>query len=130
MKWLKVPITLLKRIVIKMNNKGFTLMELLAVLVIIGVVFGITFYILRGTMATSLTQMDEAVNNQIYEAAKSYVIETNQQFNRSGYACVSLQELIDSGYVSNVDNPQQIIKITRNLETKVIEEIKYVEKCN
>lgn len=113
-----------------MNNKGFTLMELLAVLVIIGVVFGITFYILRGTMATSLTQMDEAVNNQIYEAAKSYVIETNQQFNRSGYACVSLQELIDYGYVNNVDNPQQIIKITRNLETKVIEEIKYVEKCN
>ena len=102
-----------------MNNKGFTLMELLAVLVIIGVVFGITFYILRGTMATSLTQMDEAVNNQIYEAAKSYVIETNQ-----------LQELIDYGYVNNVDNPQQIIKITRNLETKVIEEIKYVEKCN
>ena len=130
MKWLKVPITLLKRIVIKMNNKGFTLMELLAVLVIIGVVFGITFYILRGTMATSLTQMDEAVNNQIYEAAKSYVIETNQQFNRSGYACVSLQELIDYGYVNNVDNPHQIIKITRNLETKVIEEIKYVEKCN
>ena len=130
MKWLKVPITLLKRIVIKMNNKGFTLMELLAVLVIIGVVFGITFYILRGTMATSLTQMNEAVNNQIYEAAKSYVIETNQQFNRSGYACDSLQELIDYGYVNNVDNPQQIIKITRNLETKVIEEIKYVEKCN
>ena len=113
-----------------MNNKGFTLMELLAVLVIIGVVFGITFYILRGTMATSLTQMNEAVNNQIYEAAKSYVIETNQQFNRSGYACDSLQELIDYGYVNNVDNPQQIIKITRNLETKVIEEIKYVEKCN
>lgn len=113
-----------------MNNRGFTLTELLAVVMIIGIIFGVTFYIIRGTMATSLTQMEEAVDSQIYEAAKNYVTETNQQFNRSGFVCVSLQELIDYGYISNVNNPKQLIKIKRNFATKVIEEIKYVEKCN
>ena len=113
-----------------MNNKGFTLIEVLSVLVIITIVFITGFYILRGTTATTLTQMEEAVDSQIYDAARSYVIETNRQFNRSGYTCVSLQELMDYGYLRNVDDPKRLVKITKNYKTKVIEEIKYVESCN
>ena len=113
-----------------MNNKGFTLVEALAVLVVIGIVFGVSFYIVRGTMASTLTQMDEASDNQIFDSARAYILEGNKVFNSQGYVCVNVQELIDYGYVKNIQSSDRIVKIIRNEATKVIEEIKYVDICN
>ena len=113
-----------------MNNKGFTLTELLAVVAIMGVILGITIYMTKGTTATSLTQIEEASDNQIFDSARAYIMETNKAFNSDGYVCVLMQELVDYGYVKNTSDMDAIIKITRNRETKVIEEIKYVNSCN
>ena len=113
-----------------MNRKGFTLIELLATLMIIGIIFGIAFYLIRGTTASTLTQMNEISDSEIFEAAKMYAIETNRQFNRSGYVCVSMQEFVDLGYINGNIETDKIIKLKRNIETKAIEEIKYVKSCN
>ena len=113
-----------------MNKKGFTLVELLAVLVIIAIVFTISFYILKDTMAASVIQMDEAVENEIYEAANAYVIETNKPFNSEGYTCVTVKDLIDYGYVKEADYLGKIIRVERNNQSKVIEVIKYVDECD
>ena len=40
------------------------------------------------------------------------------------------KELIDYGYIKNASEPERIIKIIRNNETKAIETIKYVDRCN
>lgn len=130
MKWSKVPITSYVEVVIKMNNKGFTLIELLAVILIIGIIFGVTFYLTKGTTATTLTQLEEVSDAQIFEAARAYVAEANKSFNGEGYTCVTLQELFDYGYIKNISSPDKIIKLTRNPSTKVIQEIKYVNECN
>ena len=112
-----------------MNNRnGFTLVELLASLVIIAILFGIVIHLFRGTYASTMTQIDNVSDNQIYNAAKVYVIETNA-FNSMNYACVTIKELVDYGYLSNVENTDRLIKIVRNNQTKVIEEITYVDVC-
>ena len=74
--------------------------------------------------------ISDKIDNEIFEAAKTYVIEINKSFNSEGYTCVSLQELVDYGYLKNINNPDKMIKIIRNTSTKVIQEIKYVNECN
>lgn len=113
-----------------MNNKGFTLMEMLATVMIIAIIFGVAFYLIRGTTATTLTQIEEVSDAQIFNCARAYVTEVNKPFNNEGYTCVTLEELLDYGYLKNINDSSRIIKITRNINTKVIEEIKYVNECN
>ena len=111
-----------------MNNKGFTLMELLAGIVIVGILFGMVFYLLRGTFGSTMTQYNMASDNMIFEAADSYALEYNA-FGNNDYACVTVKELGDYGYLKNVGEDTRIIKIIRNGITKVIEETKYVDEC-
>ena len=112
-----------------MNRKGFTLTELLATLVLLGIIVGAVLYIFKGTMATSMTQIDVINDTQVFEAAKSYVLETNKTF-QDDYTCVTIQELVDYGYFKDGNYGDKIIKIIRNPETKVYEEVKYVDRCN
>ena len=111
-----------------MNNKGFSLVELLASLVIIAILFGVVVYLVRGTYSTTMTQFDTIDDRQVFSSAKSYSLETNA-FGTNDYACITIKELIDYGYLSNKNYEDKIIKLTRNNTTKVIEEIKYVDKC-
>ena len=110
------------------NRKGFTLTELLAGLVIIGILFGVVLYLLRGTFASTMTQYSNISDNEIFEAARSYVLETNA-FKDNEYACVTVKGLSDYGYVKNAPYDTRIVKVIRNNVTKVIEEIKYVDEC-
>jgi hypothetical protein len=41
-----------------------------------------------------------------------------------------MQELVDLGYINGNIETDKIIKLKRNIETKAIEEIKYVKSCN
>lgn len=111
------------------NNHGFTLTEVLACLVILGIVFITVTFVFRGTMATSLTQIDSISDNQIFDAARYYSMETNKQF-KNGYECITIKELIDYGYLSNVSDVNRKVKITKNMQTKVIEKIEFDDKCN
>ena len=111
-----------------MNRKGFTLVELLVSFVIIGLLFVLVVHLVRGTFATTMTQYDNITDNMIFDAAKSYALETNA-FGNSEYACVTVKELSEYGYLVNVSDDRRIVKVTRNNITKVIEEIKYTDEC-
>lgn len=116
-----------------MNKKGFTLVELLASLVILGVIIVIIVHVSSGTLATSSLQIDRISDNHIFDAARSYVMEQSVTFNDDGYVCVSVNDLISYGYFDNTieDNlKSKIIKVSRNNTTKVIESIYYVNGCN
>ena len=112
-----------------MNNKGFTLMELLSVLIIIGVIFVLVFNIFKGTFSMTESQMDKINDNRIFEAAKIYVLETNKSFNEFGYTCVNLSDLVGYGYLKYDNYSEKVIKVTRNIDTKVIENIEFVSEC-
>ena len=115
-----------------MNQKGFTLVELLVGLLIIGLLSLMVVYTISGTFSTSMTQIDEISDNQIFEAAKDYVLENNM-FQNSNSVCILVEELVDAGYIDNDVSQEvktRIVKINRNSKTKNIEEIKYVLICN
>ena len=65
---------------IQLNKKGFTLVELLVCLVVIGIVCGIGFGLVRGTWSKPMDTIDKISQNEIYDAAKTYVLESNVSF--------------------------------------------------
>lgn len=122
------------------NNKGFTLMELLAVIVILSIIGSITVYVVIGIINNAKEKGYMVTINEIEDSAKSYVIENNILGNNN-YACVTVQQLIDFGYLKNdivnsdVSNSRKAlltdkVYIEKNVTTKVIDEIDYLsEKC-
>ena len=54
-----------------MNNKGFSMMELLATLIIIGVAFLVVFNLFRGTFSLTESQMDEINDENIIKQYKN-----------------------------------------------------------
>ena len=112
------------------DKSGFTLTEVLVCLVILGIVFIAVTFVFRGTLATSLTQIDVISDVQIFDAARYYSIEMNKPF-KDGYECITIKELIDYGYLNdNIDDVNKKVKITKNMQTKVIENIEFDDNCN
>ncbi|MGO4544502.1 prepilin-type N-terminal cleavage/methylation domain-containing protein [Paenibacillus sp. 2TAB23] len=64
---------------LKRNQKGLTLIELLAVLVIVGIIAAIAIPAISGTIAKSKTKADAATVSMIKEAAMRYTIDTDQK---------------------------------------------------
>lgn len=112
-----------------MNNRGFTLVELLASLAIITLLFVLAVFMFKSTMASTETQLEEFVSNETYTVTNSYIIENNIPFNSDNYLCVSVKELLDSGYLKNKENDERLIKVYRNSETKAIIKMEYVDIC-
>ena len=51
-----------------MNNKGFSLIEMLGCVALLGIILCISLFINRKTLATSLSTLDNISNNEIYKA--------------------------------------------------------------
>ena len=114
-----------------MNRQGFTLIEMLACLALLGIVLGVGLVSSRGTLSTSLTQFRSISDSEVFEAARTYAVSENITFN-NGYACVIVSELIDLGYLeytNDEDIRERIVQINKNDSTKVIESIKYTQVC-
>lgn len=112
------------------DKSGFTLTEVLACLVVLGIIFITVTFLFRGTLATSLSQIDVIGDSQIYDAARYYSVEVNKPF-KDGYECITVKELIDYGYLNNnVNGIERKVRITKNMQTKVIEKIEFDDKCN
>lgn len=118
-----------------MNKKGFTLLELLGCLAILGFILCIGLYTTRGTLATALSTLTDVSLNQIYDASKLYITEnkTNWINNEEEYACISVRNLVDVGYFNEGEVTtylDDMIRIVREPKTKVIQKIKLVDTCN
>ena len=118
-----------------MNRKGFTLVELIACLALLGIILGIGLFITRGTLSTSLSTLTEVSEKQIYDTAKVYVLENKVSwinFDGIEYACLTVKEFVDHGYfeseeVTSYEN--NMIKIERNIKTKTIDRVRFVDDC-
>lgn len=119
-----------------MNNKGFTLVELLVWLLLVGIIFGLGFGLIRGTRSTALTDIDKIGENEIYNTAKIYVLENNVNWNiedSNVYSCVGINDMISNGYfeLEEVKKYQnQFVKVIKNNDTKVIIDLQILKECN
>ena len=114
-----------------MNKSGFTLIEMLACIGVLGIILVMGIITSKGTLSTSLTQLRILSNNEIIASARSYAISEDVTFE-NGYACVTVEELINLGYLEYTNDEEvrnKKIEIIKNDTTKVIETIKYTQSC-
>lgn len=117
-----------------MNRKGFTLVELLGSLAILGLILGIGLYSVRGTLSSSLTTLNSVSENELYDTAEIYVMENSISWinDFEEYTCVTIDELVDKGYFEQdeiEDYKDKLIKIVRDSNTKVVNNRKLVDYC-
>lgn len=115
-----------------MKKNGFTLTELLVSLAVLGIVLLIGIFSVRGTAAAAVIGIKKIGDDDIFIAAKKYVIDENISMKK-GYTCMYVQDLVDNGYLVNPNDSEignRLIKVFKNKITKNIDKVKYVDVCD
>ena len=116
-----------------MNNKGFTLVELLLCLAMFGIILVIGLCASRDMLKTSLVSLRPVGDDEVFRAATSYVNENKDVFNGKLYTCVTVKDLVDFGYLDDTNDYElktKIVKLKRNNVTKRIYNVEYVNDCD
>lgn len=91
-----------------MNNKGFTLIELIVTLVILSLVISITAISITNVMKRSKEELYNNLVNNIIDAAEEYYIECkyakNDAITCSSNGVITLGDLVKYGYLSGNDD--------------------------
>lgn len=103
---------MLARIRVDRESDGFSLLELLAVLVIISIVFFIGIYMYNGVISSSRNEIDEQSKDMLMDAVDVYIEEFRGSENwKEGNDvdeqvsfCVSISNLINTGYYKGDEN--------------------------
>ena len=112
-------------------KKGFTLIELMAVVVIISLVCLLTFPNIVNQIKKSKDANKDNVEKVVISAAKRYVNDNIDKYNEEGDYCISVQALIDNDYlkediVNTEDNDitdySVSLKISNNYNYVLVEE--------
>ena len=85
----------------KLNNKGFTLVELLAVLVILIAISSIAIPTISSSLDRSKNKQTQSKNKLLISAAELYVTDHRNNINDNCF--ISVQTLINEGYVDEYD---------------------------
>lgn len=97
-------------------NKGFTLVELLAVIIILSAIVLITTISTRTIITNSKENLSDIQIKEIEKAAKMYYLERgNMDFEEEEYStCVNLSDLMQYGYLdaTQILNPKDGEEIT------------------
>ena len=100
-------------------KKGFTLIEMLAVIVILGVIVVFVFPKLSNLIGIGREKEKEISESVIMDAAKEYSNNdktlTKGLINNGDRKCITVQSLIDNGYIKQED----IEKVSVNASSKV-----------
>ena len=92
-----------------MNKKGFTLVELLATIVILGVLSPIGIASTSKYLTQSRKKSYKIMSQTVYEAAMNCITQGKCNAPTSAYGTVSIStaQLIDYGYLKKLDNPRR-----------------------
>lgn len=104
----------------KNKNKGFSLIELLAVIVILGIVALISYGIYNGVQTTVLESELDNLIYQIEQAASDYGFNTSS-------ATVNVETLIKQGYLSADENGEIVNPTTGEALNCYIVTIEYIQ---
>lgn len=100
-----------------MKNKGFTLAEILGVIVIIGILLVITGPIIVSRIREKGKEAEETGYELIYNAAEQLVSEDESKYPKGHSDCIEIKELVELGKLSS---PVLNIKTGENLENKSV----------
>ncbi|MDY3934640.1 MAG: type II secretion system protein [Bacilli bacterium] len=98
----------------KLNKKGFTLVELIATIVVLALVVSISAYAITNIINSAKEKNYELLIKNIKDASETYYQECKYS-NNSGITCddtVKLQDLVNYGYLKGngtKDNKMEII---------------------
>ena len=111
------------------KNKGFTLVELLAVLIVLVIVFSITLYVYSGFQKESKQTISKIEVAELVNAGTAYYKEfgdtdnykSYKDKNNQVYSCVSVKSLVDMGYYkpdvefanSGLSKEKSVVKIVQ-----------------
>ena len=117
------------------KKNGFTLVELLSTVVILGVVLSVTVYIVMKNINKSKEDAELITYNNIKNAAKVYNDEVASYWNTKDnyeYSCISLGDMIENGFfdedtINKNDklSKETKIKVVRDKDSKVIKETSF-----
>ena len=127
------------------KKNGFTLVELLATIIILGIIVSIVGYVAINAINKSKEKSYKVTINEIEKDTNNYLMENSNRLffltnNDKGYEyqCVMVENLVDYGYLnnnivkSNVSKNDTVslndyIYIERNKDTKSIEKVLYTK---
>ena len=117
------------------KKNGFTLVELLSTIVILGIVFSIAIYLVVKNINDAKNNTELITYNNIKSAAKVYNDEVASYWNVKDdyeYSCISLGNMIEIGYFDeNIINKSDkfskdtMLKVVRDKDSKVIKETSF-----
>ena len=117
------------------KKNGFTLVELLSTVVILGVVLSVTVYIVMKNINKAKDNADLITYNNIKDISKIYTDEVASYWNIKDdyeYSCISLGNMIEIGYFdedtinkSDKLSKDTMLKVIRDKDSKVIKETSF-----
>ena len=113
--------------------KGFTLVELLGIIIILGVVALICFPKVNSMIKQSKQDAYDAQVKNIVDSARSWAVDNNSklpQINSSSELRISILDLINEGYINDTKNNNLVNPLdeTKTMDGCVI--IKYFNEYN
>ena len=119
------------------KKNGFTLVELLSTIVILGIVFSVAVYLVVKNISDAKNNAKLITYNNIKSIARVYNDEVSSYWNIQGnyeYSCISLGNMIELDYfdeniINNNDDPNlnnnTMLKVIRDKDSKVIKETSF-----
>ncbi len=102
----------------KIKRNGFTLVELMAVIIIISLIALLTFPNIINQIKKTKKSNNKMIEDVVIEQAKKYVSDNKEEFQDDDGYCLSIDTLVDKGYVN-----EQLVGIN-NKDNDVIMMIK------
>lgn len=88
----------------KLKTKGFTMIELLATVVILGILAGISTPLVSRYLTKARENNYEHMFTGAYDAVNNYIIEENKTVTRAGLY-MKLSDLVAGGYLESLEDP-------------------------
>ena len=89
----------------KLNKKGFTLVELLAVITIMGIIMSVAVGAVFIHLQNSREQAMETIASSSYDGAVMYMMDNNMMLNKGEKTTVTITELYESGRIERPGDP-------------------------
>lgn len=106
------------------NTFGFTLAELLGVIVLLSLLMLLVFPTIINQMKEGKSQISSAVEQLIFNSAGNYIDGNLNQYPVSSNTtyCFTLQQLVDAGEISQellIDENGKLLDLNKKVEVKV-----------